>query len=172
MSATYTMHRPHATHILPLRTTAFGLAVDAFCANARLMVFDRYQFLERVLEKAPTRQAVLDVLGLPSSRGPNMFNRGHDRPRRLWVEEAVKLSEKFDVPLTGGSVSAEDLTPVLSVALRGAPTDWQESDVQRLAEEVAFGLRLQQSFPPSLQTPDRPATDAGEEGASPRYKSV
>lgn len=128
------------------------------------MNFDRYTFLERVLAKAKTKQAVLDALGLPSSRGTHMFTRGHARPRRLWVEEAIILSDKFDVPLTGGSVSVEALKPVLAVALRGAPKDWQESDVQRLAEEVAFGLRLQQSFPPSSQTPDRPATDDSATG--------
>lgn len=150
------MHRGSATLFVPLFATFAGLASDAIRANAPFMVFDRYSFLERVLEKAPTRQAVLDALGLPSSRGPHMFNRGHERPRRLWVEEAVALSERFDVPLTGSSVSAADLTPVLTVALRGAPTEWQESDVQRLAEEVAFGLRLQRSFAPSSQTPDQP----------------
>lgn len=128
------------------------------------MSFDRYTFLERVLAKAKTQKAVLDALGLPSSRGPNMFKRDHERPRRLWVEEAIKLAEKFDVPLTGGAVSADALKPVLAVALRGAPTDWQESDVQRLAEEVAFGLRLQQSFQPSSQTPDRIAPDENATG--------
>lgn len=133
------------------------------------MAFDRYAFLERVLEKARTRQAVLDVLGLPSSRGPNMFNRGHERQRRLWVEEAVKLSEQFGVPLGGANVSADELTPVLAVALRGAPTDWQESDVQRLAEEVAFGLRLQQSYPPSSQNlGHRPPDDPSKDERSPR----
>ena len=163
------MHRAKATPFAPLFATFRGLASDANHANAPAMVFDRYSFLERVLEKARTKQAVLDVLGLPSSRGPNMFNRGHERPRRLWVEEAVKLSEAFDVPLTGATVSADELTPVLSVALRGVPTDWQESDVQRLAEEVAFGLRLQQSYPPSSQTPDHPeAGDLSKDQRSPR----
>lgn len=156
MPAHYTMHRGSATPFVPLFATYAGLDSEPNRTNGPVMVFDRYSFLERVLEKSGTRQAVLDLLGLPSSRGPSMFNRGHKLPRRLWVEEAVALSERFDVPLSGSSVSAEDLIPVLSVALRGAPTEWQESDVQRLAEEVAFGLRLQQSFAPSSQTPDRP----------------
>lgn len=145
------------THISPGAATFRGLAEMANPAIAAGMVFDRYAFLERVLARAGTKQAVLDALGLPSSRGPNMFTRGHERPRRLWVEEAVTLSEKFDVPLADANVSADALTPVLAVALRGAPSEWQASDVQRLAEEVSFGLRLQKTFQPSSQTPDRPS---------------
>lgn len=146
------------------RATFGGLARYAVLANAAAMSFDRYTFLDRVLAKARTQRAVLDTLGLPSSRGPNLFRRGHERPRRLWVEDAVKLSEKFDVPLTAPNVSADVLKPVLAVALRGAPTDWQESDVQRLAEELAFGLRLQQEYQPSSQTPDHRAPDASAAG--------
>lgn len=133
------------------------------------MSFDRYDFLDRVLAKAKTRQAVLDVLGLPSSRGPNLFNRDHKRPRRLWVEDAIKLSQAFDVPLAGAEVaSAESLLPVLRVCLRHPPEEWTDQDVQRLAEEIEYGLRLKQAFDTSPDDPARAAQALnGEAGPSP-----
>jgi hypothetical protein len=126
-------------------------------------MFDRYAFLERVLAKAPNRQRVLDALGLPSSRGPNLFNRGHDRPRRLWVEEAIQLSETFGVPLGGEIASAESLLPVLKVCLRNPPTDWTDRDFQRIAEEIELGLRLRQALDTSPDNPGQSPPVADDE---------
>jgi hypothetical protein len=125
-------------------------------------MFDRYAFLAKVLAKAPTRQAVLNTLGLPSSRSPELFNRNAKKPRGLSVEEAVTLSEAFGVPITGDVASVESLVPVLRVCLRYAPKEWSETAVQRLAEEIEFGLRLQQSVAPTPQIPDHP--EAGTTG--------
>jgi hypothetical protein len=134
-------------------------------------MFDRYLFLERVLSKAPTRQRVLDALGLPSSRGPNLFNRGHARPRRLWVEEAVQLSEAFGVPLGGEIASAESLLPVLRVCLRNPPTEWTDRDFQRIAEEIELGLRLRQALDTTPDSQDRiPPAGVDEEKPSPHKR--
>lgn len=126
-------------------------------------VFDRYNFLASVLRKARTRQAVLDVLSLPSSRGPELFNRDNKKPRGLSVEEAIMLSQAFGVPLGGESVSVEQLLPVLQVCLRHAPPSWTERDVQRLAGEIVFGLRFQRSFGEDQHSPNHEIADAEDD---------
>lgn len=110
------------------------------------MAFNRYDFLRRVRSKARNQQAVLDLLGLPSSRGKEVFDPEHPKPRQIKVEEAVALSEVFGVPIGGAGVSVGELVPVLEVCLRNAPSNWDAEGVQRLAGEIALGLRFRQEF--------------------------
>ena len=126
------------------------------------MAFNRYDFLGRVRAKARNQQAVLDLLGLPSSRGKEVFDPEHPKPRQIKLEEAVALSETFGVPIGGAGVSVGELVPVLSVCLRNAPPHWDGEDVRRLAEEIALGLRFRQEFGTTQQRPGPPAeaTDA------------
>jgi hypothetical protein len=154
LEATYAKRRAFATAIAGVDATFFGLDSVHPCARGPYM-FDQHAFLEDVLKKAPTRQAVLDMLGLPSSRGPELFNPEHPKPRRLKLAEAVKLSEAYGVPITGPMVSADSLMPILEVSLRYPPKEWTESDVRRLAEEIEAGLKLWRSFVASRPSADR-----------------
>lgn len=109
-------------------------------------MFDRYRFLGEVLDRAGSQAEVGRVLGLPSSRLSELFNPDAAKPRGLKVEEAVKLSEAFRVPITGDSASAESLLTVLKVCLRHPPKEWTEQELRRLAEEIELGLQLRQAL--------------------------
>lgn len=148
--------------------TQCGLADFRESASYRAM-FDRYRFLSEILEKAGGKQAEVGrVLGLPSSRLSELFNPEAAKPRKLKLEEAVKLSEAFGVPITGHMASAESLLPVLKVCLRYAPKEWTEQELRRLSEEIELGLRLQQSLGPSQDDPNRrPPAPGGEVRPSP-----
>lgn len=160
LRASYVNRRPIATPKRGVHATFFGLDSLRSLASAGYM-FDQYAFLDDILAKAPTRQAVLDLLNLPSSRGPELFNPEHPKPRKLKLTEAVKLSEAFNVPITGPMANADSLIPILEVSLRYPPKEWAETDVRRLAEEIEAGLKLWRSFVANRPSPGRlrPASD-------------
>lgn len=146
MSISYAKRSTVATLNPPPDATIFEIAHVRNAARTQNMAFDRYDFLTRVRAKARTQKAVLDILDLPSSRGKEVFDPEHPKARQIKVEEAVALSEAFGVPIGGAGVSVGELVPVLSVCLRNAPAQWDDASVRRLAEEIALGLRFQQSF--------------------------
>jgi len=133
-------------------------------------MFDRYRFLNDVLAKAGTQAKVGKVLDIPSSRLSELFNPKSKKKRALKLEEAVELSERFGVPITGPAASAESLAPVLRVLLRYAPTEWTETDVQRLAEEIELGLKLRREIETTQPSPDHQAPEASGPDDSTRGK--
>lgn len=115
------------------------------------------RFLSEVLDRAGGKQAdIARTLGLPPSRVSEIYAGN----RQLKLDEAIKLSEAYSVPITAVGVSASALEEVFQVALTGAPPQWTASAIRRLAEEVSFGLRLRQSYPPTPESLDRPQAGA------------
>lgn len=169
LDATYANRSLAATHLSDPFATLFGVDDIRLAASCGYM-FDQYAFLAECVRKAGTNQAVLNVLGLPSSRGPELFNPNHKKPRRLQLAEAVKLSEAFEVPITGPMVSADSLVPILEVSLRHGPTEWAGPDVRRLAEEIESGLKFWRNFQASQQAQDRPRWAPADRDALSRDK--
>ena len=118
-------------------------------------MFDSVEFLSRVLKKAGSQAAICRALDLPSSKVTLFFKpKGVNGHRRLTMEEGVKLAQVFDVPIDN-RVSAERLAPVLRVVMRYAPKGaLSETDVQRLAQEIAYGLELLQTIGTQHPSPD------------------
>ena len=126
--------------------TRGGLAFPVAAVIHHTM-FSSRDFLARVLEKAGTKAAIGAALGLPSSRVAEFFREKGDRQRRLTMEEGVTLARAFGIPLDG-KVSAEQLIPVLRIALRHASKEtWTDLAIEQLAQESELGLSLLQDFP-------------------------
>lgn len=120
---------------------------DKTCA-----VFDVQTFLAAVLGVARTQAAIGRVLGLPSSRVTEIYSG----ERQLKLVEAVKLAEEFGIPLHGPMISAETLLPILKVCLRSPPKGgWTDQALQRLSEEIEYGLGLLR-----VSAPQQPSQDA------------
>lgn len=132
-------------------------------------MFDRYEFLAQVLKKAGTQAEVGRVIGLPSSRLSELFNPDSPKIRKLKLEEAVILSERFGVPIVPERVSATSLLPVLQVCLRHTPKEWSDAEIRRLAGEIELGLQLRQALEANSENSGGPGQDAEHEAALSRH---
>lgn len=123
-------------------------------------VFDQEEFLARALAKAGTKAEIGRILGVPSSRVAEMY-----RPNttfRLTMKQGMQLAEALDMS-PGQAVNVDTLTPVLRVCLRHAPKEWTEQAVARLAQEIVFGLELQQSLQGDADIPADPTDGPGRD---------
>lgn len=94
--------------------------------------------LERLESQAKSRAEMSRVLGIAASRVSEMFKGERD----LSYEEARKLCQHYNVEM-GQALSVEALVPILAACLRTEPrSEWSDADVQRLAEEIQYGLQL------------------------------
>lgn len=104
-------------------------------------VFDPDQFLASVLKKAGSQAEMARALDQPTSRIAELFREGKGK-RRLTMADGVRLAEAFGIAIDE-VVSAERLKPVLEVCLRYPPKGgWSGQAVERLAQELEYGLRL------------------------------
>lgn len=109
-------------------------------------------FLEQVERKAGSRAEIARVLGLAASRVTEMYKGQRD----LSYDEAVKLAIAYGIE-PSEIITAELLMPILRICLRYPPKEWTDQAVERLAEEVEYGLqllRLVPSRPPSQDVLD------------------
>lgn len=133
--------------------TQCGLALGMGLFHLERM-FDRDVFLAQVLEKAGTKAAMARVLDVPQSRITELYKPKGKRQRVLSMEEGVKLAEAFGLPIDQ-LVSAERLRPVLEVCLRYPPKGgWTGQAVERLAQEIEYGLALLRRTSTSQPSPD------------------
>lgn len=111
------------------------------------MVLTKEEFLSEVRRRAGRDAEVGRVLDLPSSRVAELFSG----KRGLRYEEAKKLADHFMIDKEETpAVKAEQLEPILSACLRNAPkTGWTDTEIQRLARAVQYGLALITSSPVS-----------------------
>jgi len=113
-------------------------------------MFNKAQFLADVLAKAGSKAAMARTLSLPTPRLAEIFNG----KRKLSVEEGMMLAETYGVP-PFDKVNAEQLTPILAVCLKHPPKGgWSAAEVQRLAEEIEYGLTLMHSAMPNHPSQD------------------
>jgi len=107
-------------------------------------MFDKAAFLSAVLAKAGTPSAVGRTLNLESSRVAELYRADDNpaKPRGLKLQEAITLAEEYRVPLHSPMVSAETLKPILAVCLKHSKGTWSDRDVERLAQEIEYGLGL------------------------------
>lgn len=119
--------------------------------NAHLLpMLEKRALLDRVESKAKSRAEMARVLGLSASRVTEMFKGERD----LSYSEARTLCQHYKVDM-GESVNAETLAPILAACLRTEPrSSWSDSDVQRLAEEIEYGLALMNSAGSNPPSPD------------------
>ena len=116
-------------------------------------VREKADFLREVETRAKSRAEMARVLHVAPARITEMYKGERD----LSYDEAVTLARHYGIE-DELAVNAERLKPILEVCLRYAPKgDWTERDVQRLAEEIEYGLELLQSF-----APEPPSQDALE----------
>ena len=141
------------TPFFALGDTQRGLAFPMGLFHLERM-FDRDQFLASVLEKAGTKAAMARALGQPTSRVQELFREPGQRQRALTMEDGVKLAGTFGLAIDE-LVSAERLRPVLEVCLRYPPKGgWTGQAVERLAQEIEYGLALLRRTSTSQPSPD------------------
>jgi len=118
-------------------------------------MLSKASFLAEIEGKAASRAEIARVLGVAPPRITEMYKGKRD----LTYEEALKLSAAYGVDATE-AVNAALLTPTLRVCLRHAPKEWTDQAVERLAQEIEYGLALLQRL-----TPSGPSQDAVEVAA-------
>lgn len=94
------------------------------------------EFLAAVEAKAKSRAEIARALNLSRPAITLMYKGG----RELTYSEAVKLADTYDID--PNKLTVEKLVPVLRVCLRYAPKEWTDQSVERLAQEMLYGLEL------------------------------
>lgn len=111
-------------------------------------MLSKADFLEAVIAKAK-KAVIARILNISPARVSEMYNGRRD----LSYDEAVKLAHALGIE-QGQHVTAELLAPILNVCLRYAPREWMDRDVERLAQEIIYGLGLLQRVSPSHPSQD------------------
>lgn len=106
-------------------------------------------FLAEVERKAGSRSEIARVLGLSPSRVTEMY-KGE---RGLSYDEAAKLAVTYGIE-PAEVVTAELLQPILKICLRYPPKEWTDQAVERLSEEIEYGLQLLRLVPSRPPSPD------------------
>lgn len=133
---------------------ASEIVVSAYQAKSyNAAMFNKAHFLDQVLSRAGTKAEMARALNLPTPRIAEIFNG----TRKLSVEEGMALAERFNVA-PFDTVSAEQLFPILRACLQSqAAGKMTDSDLERLASDVEYGLTLLRSArsnPPSQDAID------------------
>lgn len=130
-------------------STIFVVSENHLIRHAAFM-FSKTRFLAEVLAVAGSKAEMARTLKLPTPRIAEIFNG----TRKLSIEEGMALAERFNVsPFP--KVNAAQLAPILEVCLRSHPkAGWTDTEVQRLAEEIEYGLMLLHSASPSVPSQD------------------
>lgn len=117
-------------------------------------MLNRTQLLQEAKAKAKSQAEISRALNISRSAVTGLFNGERD----LSYDEAVKLSDTYDID--PNKLTAEKLIPVLRVCLRYAPKEWSDQTVERLAQEILYGLELLR-----FASPIDPSQDAIEVAA-------
>lgn len=106
------------------------------------------EFLQAVEAAAQSRAEIARTLGVPGSRVTELMQNKRD----LKYDEAVKLERAYQV---SGCANVAAMKRVLAVCLRHAPKGgWTDRDVERLAQEIEYGLSLLRSLETSSPSED------------------
>lgn len=120
-------------------------------------------FLAEIERKAGSRAEIARVLGIAPSRVTEMFKGARD----LSYDEAVKLAVAYGVE-PSEVVTVELLKPILQICLRYPPREWNDQAVQRLAEELEYGLQLLRNVP--TKPPSQDVLDVAAHAIAARFR--
>lgn len=136
-------------HIGTIATSEMGYGGLGVAVFNREPMLSTEQFLAEVEAAANSRAEIARVLKLAPARVTELF-KGE---RRLSYDEALELARAYNIEPVE-TVTADLLEPILRVCLRYAPKEWQDRDVQRLAEGIEYGLQLLRRASPTKPSAD------------------
>lgn len=123
----------------PQSVTNAVIAANMFSRDCVPML-EKHEFLRIVEERAKNRAEIARTMKVAPPRVTELYKDERD----LSYDEAVRLSRKYKIDT---AFSAEQLKPVLALVLRHVPPgELSDQDVQRLAQEIEYGLGLLQGF--------------------------
>lgn len=123
-----------------------GLLASVFNRESMLST---EQFLAEVEAAAKNRAEIARVLKLAPARVTELYKGD----RKLTYDEALALARAYNIEPVE-TVTADLLEPILRVCLRYSPKEWQDRDVQRLAEGIEYGLQLLRRASPTKPSAD------------------
>lgn len=123
---------------------------DIIPTAMRYGMFSKSQFLDAVKAKAKTQAAISRTLGISEAAVSGMY--GGKVPRDLTYDEAVKLADTYDID--PNKLTVAKLMPTLLVCMRYAPKEWTDRAVERLAQDILYGLEILQAGSSIDPSPD------------------
>jgi transcriptional regulator with XRE-family HTH domain len=129
----------------------------------RYGMLTKQQFLDEVKAKAASQAEIARTLNVSRAAVTGLYNGGRD----LSYNEAVKLADAYDVE--PNKLTVEKLTPVLRICLRHAPKEWSDHSVERLSQEILYGLELLRFVSPMAPSPD--AVEVAARAIAERFQS-
>lgn len=183
MSGTVAIPNAYDNRIKHARVNATFVLDDAFFMSHQGWMHTAAEILNSLRLKLDAREttqaAIGKVIGIAQANVSTFWTPGKNgKLRQLKWDEALKLSEAFDIPLADGETrdeldwpSADTLAPLLDALLPLVPkTGVSEKSAEALSEGLAYGLRLLGS--PTANRPTDDSLRVAARGAVARFRDL